>query len=102
MAAHQDVPMVATGRCRFLDEDDFSAHEARICINRGNVLADPKRPKDVEQYVKSTDEISELFQQFPTLVENSYAIAQRCNLDFNFKAPARISHSYWPNHQQLF
>ncbi|VAW46521.1 DNA polymerase III alpha subunit [hydrothermal vent metagenome] len=87
MAAHQDVPMVATGRCRFLDEDDFNAHEARICINRGNVLADPKRPKDytVEQYVKSTDELSELFQQFPTLVENSYAIAQRCNLDFNFK-----------------
>ncbi len=87
MAAHQDVPIVASGRCRFLDEDDFNAHEARICINRGNVLADPKRPKDYtpEQYVKSTEEMSELFQRFPVLVENSYAIAQRCNLDFNFK-----------------
>ena len=87
MAAHQAVPMVASGRCRFLDEDDFNAHEARICINRGNVLADPKRPKDYtgEQYVKSSEEIVELFQQFPSLVENSYSIAQRCNLDFNFK-----------------
>ena len=87
MAAHQEIPMVASGRCRFLDEGDFNAHEARICINRGNVLADPKRPKDytVEQYVKSSEEISELFEQFPTLVDNSYAIAQRCNLDFNFK-----------------
>ncbi len=87
MAAHQDVPMVASGRCRFLQEDDFNAHEARICINRGNVLADPKRPKDYtqEQYVKSTEEITALFQQFPEMIENSYAIAQRCNLDFNFK-----------------
>ncbi|MGJ8664157.1 MAG: DNA polymerase III subunit alpha, partial [Marinicella sp.] len=87
MAAHQEVPMVASGRCRFLDEDDFNAHEARICINRGNVLADPKRPKDytVEQYVKSAEEMSELFAPFPQMVENSYAIAQRCNLDFNFK-----------------
>ncbi|TDR19467.1 DNA polymerase III subunit alpha [Marinicella litoralis] len=87
MAAHQEVAMVASGRCRFLDEDDFNAHEARICINRGNVLADPKRPKDytVEQYVKSSEQMSELFEQFPTMVENSYAIAQRCNLDFNFK-----------------
>jgi len=87
MAAHQEVPLVATGRCRFIDEDDFNAHEARICINRGNVLADPKRSKDYtnEQFVKSTDEISELFKQFPVLLENSFAIAQRCNLDFNFK-----------------
>jgi len=87
MAAHQEIPMVASGRCRFLDEDDYNAHEARICINRGNVLADPKRPKDytIEQFVKSTEQISELFEQFPSMVENSYAIAQRCNLDFNFK-----------------
>lgn len=87
MAAHQEVPMVASGRCRFLDEDDFNAHEARICINRGNVLADPKRPKDYtqEQYVKSSEEISELFVQFPTMVENAYEVAKRCNLDFNFK-----------------
>ncbi len=87
MAAHQNIPMVASGRCRFLDADDFNAHEARICINRGNVLADPKRPKEYtdEQYVKSAESMSKLFNQFPSLIENSYAIAQRCTLDFNFK-----------------
>ncbi len=87
MAAHQNVPMVASGRCRFLELDDFNAHEARICINRGNVLADPNRPKDYteEQYVKSSTEMQALFQQFPVMLENSYEIAKRCNLDFNFK-----------------
>lgn len=86
MAAHQNIPMVASGRCRFLDEDDFNAHEARICINRGYVLADPKRPKEYtnEQYVKSPQEMNELFDAYPSLIENSYAIAQRCNLDIGF------------------
>lgn len=87
MAAHQEVPMVATGRCRFLEQEDFNAHEARICINRGNVLADPKRPKDytVNQFVQSSEQMSATFQQFPTMLQNSWEIAQRCTLDFNFK-----------------
>ncbi|MFC3194326.1 DNA polymerase III subunit alpha [Marinicella sediminis] len=87
MAAHQQVPLVATGRCRFLEAEDFNAHEARICINRGYVLADPKRPKEYtqQQYVQSTAEMAAEFAQFPQMVENSHLIAQRCSLDFNFK-----------------
>jgi len=87
MAAHQDIPMVASGRCRFLEIEDFNAHEARICINRGLVLADPKRPKDYteEQYIKSPAEMEALFSDYPAMIENSWHIAQRCTLDFNFK-----------------
>lgn len=87
MAAHQDIAMVATGRCRFLEREDFNAHEARICINRGYVLADPKRPKEytVDQYVQSSEHMVTAFEQFPTLIENSWEIARRCTLDFNFK-----------------
>lgn len=87
MAAHQNIPLVASGRCRFLEEDDFNAHEARICINRGYVLADPKRPREYteQQYVKSNEQMQTLFQDFPVMLANSHAIAQRCTLDFNFK-----------------
>ncbi len=87
MASHQNIPAVATGRCRFLEADDFNAHEARICINRGYVLADPKRPKEYteEQYIKSSEQMCDLFAAHPGLIQNSYAIAQRCSLDFNFK-----------------
>lgn len=87
MAAHQNIPMVASGRVRFLDDDDFNAHEARICINRGDVLADPNRAKDFtpKQYLHGADAMQASFQSFPELIENSYEIAKRCNIDFNFK-----------------
>ena len=70
MAAHQSVPLVATGRCRFLSATDFNAHEARICINRGYVLADPKRPKEYtpEQYLKSPKQMTEQFAAYPQFV----------------------------------
>ncbi|WP_154222153.1 DNA polymerase III subunit alpha [Marinicella rhabdoformis] len=87
MAAHQNIPMVASGRVRFMASEDYSAHEARICINRGDVLADPKRDKDFtdSQYLRNPEEMSQLYSKFPVLLENSYEIAKRCNIDFNFK-----------------
>ncbi len=87
MAAHQQVPMVASGRVRFLDADDFNAHEARICINRGDILADPKRPKHFtpDQFLQSPEQISAAFDAYPELLENSVEIAKRCHIDFNFK-----------------
>ena len=51
----------------YLDENGFDAHEARVCIATGRVLDDPKRPKDYspEQYVKSSEQMSELFADVP-------------------------------------
>ena len=75
------VPLVATNSVRFLAKEDFEAHEARICINQGIVLADPNRPKGYynEQYFKSTNEMDELFADIPSAIENSYNIAKRCS-----------------------
>ena len=65
---------------RFLARDDFEAHEARVCIHAGRVLADPKRPRDYtpEQYLKSPDEMAALFSDLPELIENSVELAKRC------------------------
>ena len=81
-----DLPIVATNDVRFLTRDDFEAHEARVCIHAGRVLADPKRPRDYspEQYLKSPDEMAELFSDLPELVENSVELAKRCNLELTF------------------
>ena len=86
IAANQSIPMVASGRVRYLKENDFNAHEARICINQGYVLEDPKRPKNYtrQQFLRSADEMSAHFSDFPQLVENSSEIAKRCTLDFTF------------------
>ena len=82
IAAATGVPVVATNDVRFLGPDDFEAHEARVCIQQGRVLDDPRRPRHYseQQYLKSPTEMAELFADLPEALENSVEIARRCNL----------------------
>ena len=82
LAAKTDVPVVATNDVRFLKRDDFEAHEVRVCINQGWVLDDPRRPKwySEQQYLRTPEEMAELFADIPEAIENTLYIAQRCNV----------------------
>ncbi|MBI5921391.1 MAG: DNA polymerase III subunit alpha [Betaproteobacteria bacterium] len=82
LASRIGLPLVATHPVQFMARDDFRAHEARVCIAEGYVLADPRRPKQFtdEQYFKSQSEMAELFADLPEALANSVEIAQRCNL----------------------
>lgn len=84
-AATRGLPVIASNDVRFLDRDGFEAHEARVCIASGRVLDDPKRPRDynAEQYLKSADEMAELFADVPDALDNTVALAQRCNLEMS-------------------
>jgi DNA polymerase III subunit alpha len=85
-AAHQlDLPLLASNDVRFLDQDDFAAHEARVCIATGRVLDDPKRPRNysAEQYLKSPEEMQELFADIPEALINTVELAKRCNLELS-------------------
>jgi DNA polymerase-3 subunit alpha len=86
LASKLDLPIVASNDVRFLAREDFEAHEARVCIHAGRVLADPKRPRDYspEQYLKSPQEMAALFADLPELVENTVELAKRCNLELSF------------------
>ena len=81
-ATKLNVPVVATNAVRFIKADDFDAHEARVCIQQSRVLADPNRPRTFtdQQYLRSADEMAELFADIPSALENSVEIALRCNL----------------------
>ncbi len=76
------IAIVAHNDVRFLVEDDFDAHEARVCIASSHVLADPNRPHDYssEQYLKTQAQMVELFSDIPQVVENTVILAQRCNV----------------------
>jgi len=83
LAGELGLPLVATHPVQFLNEDDFQAHEARVCIAEGYVLGDSRRPKihTPAQYFKSQVEMVELFADLPEALENSLAIARRCNIE---------------------
>jgi DNA polymerase-3 subunit alpha len=93
LADEQQLPIVATNAVTFLDALDFDAHEARICIHQGRVLADTSRPKEFTsaQYCRNAEEMSVLFNDLPQALQNSVEIAKRCNLELN------LGKSYLPN-----
>lgn len=82
LASELDLPVVATHPVQFLKREDFRAHEARVCIAQGFVLADTRRHKNFteEQYFKSQAEMAALFADLPEALENSVEIARRCSL----------------------
>jgi len=86
LAAAHDVPVVATNDVHFLERDEFEAHEARVCIHDGRTLDDPRRPRrhSEQQYLRSPQEMQELFSDLPEALENSVEIARRCNLELSF------------------
>ncbi|MGD8407665.1 MAG: DNA polymerase III subunit alpha [Thiohalophilus sp.] len=83
LAADHDVPVVASNDVHFLRADDFDAHEARVCIHEGRTLDDPRRPKrfSEQQYLRSPEEMAELFDDIPEALANSVEIAKRCNVE---------------------
>jgi DNA polymerase-3 subunit alpha len=89
MASETGRPVVATNDVRFLRQQDFEAHEARVCINQGRVLNDSDRPREYsdQQYLRTPEEMQELFDDLPEALENSVEIARRCNLELSLGKP---------------
>lgn len=93
LAEQLNLPLVATNDVRFLNKDDFEAHEARVCIHDGFTLADPRRRQEyhADQYLRSADEMVALFQDLPQAVENTVLISQRCTVKLE------LGHNYLPS-----
>jgi len=94
MAGRVDCPVVATNDLRFIKQEDEEAHEVRVCVAQGYVLADPRRPRDYspEQYLKTPEQMVELFADLPEALANSVEIAKRCNLSL------RLGKNYLPDY----
>ena len=83
LAERSGAPLVATNDVRFLKQEDFEAHETRVCIGEGRTLDDPRRPRTYsdQQYLKTPEEMAELFADLPEALENTVEIAKRCNIE---------------------
>lgn len=82
MAETLNLPLVATNDVRFINESDFEAHEARVCIHDGYSLADPRRSSQysAKQYLRSAEEMELLFSDLPQAIQNTVEISKRCNV----------------------
>ena len=89
LAASLGLPVVATHPVQFLEPDDFDAHEARVCVADGELLANPKRTKRFtrEQHFKSQAQMQALWADLPSAVANTVQIARRCNLSLVLGKP---------------
>ena len=80
LALTHKLAVVATNDVRFLEQDDFEAHEARVCIHESNVLDDKRRQRRYTelQYFKTPEEMSVLFADLPQAISNTIEFAKRC------------------------
>jgi DNA polymerase-3 subunit alpha len=83
LAIERGVPVVATNDVRFIRPEDYESHEARVCIQEGALLDDPKRRRlySPQQYLKSARQMADLFKDAPEAIANSVEIARRCTLE---------------------
>jgi DNA polymerase III subunit alpha len=89
LAANLNLPVVATHPVQFTLEDDYEAHEARVCISEGEILGNPRRVRKFtrEQYFKSQLAMEQLFADVPSAIANTMEIAKRCNLVLELGKP---------------
>ena len=82
LALEHDCPIVATNDVRFIEKNEYEAHEARVCIHDSRLLEDPRRERlySDQQFLRSADEMETLFSDLPEAIDNTFEIAKRCNL----------------------
>jgi DNA polymerase III subunit alpha len=89
LAAKLKLPVVATHPMQYMTPDDFTAHEARVCISEGDILGNPRRQRrfTTDQYFRTQEEMCALFADIPSALANTVEIAKRCNLKLELGKP---------------
>ena len=88
-ADQHHLPVIAHNDVRFMEEAEFEAHEVRTCIQSGHTMLDPNRPKNYspEQYLRTEEEMIQLFHDIPEAIENSKELTKRCTVTLTLHKP---------------
>lgn len=85
IAKKLNAPLLATNDSHYVHAEDAQAQDAMLCINSGSRLDDPDRFKfdGTGYYIKTAEEMRELFKDHPDACDNTLVIAERCNVMFD-------------------
>ena len=84
-----NIPLVATNEAYFIDPDMYEAHDAMLCIaEKTYVSVDDRRKETPEHYLKTPEQMKELFADLPEALQNTVQIAKRCFFMAKKKKPA--------------
>lgn len=88
IAREENVGVVATNDCHYLYPDDAEAHDILLCVQTGKKVEDANRMRmETNQlYLKSPEEMAEIFKDVPEAVENTLKIAEACNFEFKLNS----------------
>ena len=86
IAKEMDVGLVATNDCHYVNKEDSKVQDLLLCIQMGKTLDEEKSLEfeTDEFYIKSSEEMAELFKAVPSAIENTVKIADMCNVEFTF------------------
>lgn len=86
MSEETGIPLIATNDSHYIYKEDAEPHDILLCIQTGKTVLDEDRMRyeGGQFYVKSPEEMYDLFSYAPTALENTAKIAQRCNVSFCF------------------
>ena len=86
LARETGIPMVATNDAHYITKEDSKMQSILLCIQTGKTIADADRMEfqTDEFYLKSADEMYDLFSMVPEACENTNKIAEQCNFEFTF------------------
>lgn len=81
-----NIPLVATNDIHYVNKEDSKIHDVLMCIQMGKTVNDPNRMRfgSDEFYLKSREEMEELFPYAPEAIDNTVKIAEMCNIEFDF------------------
>jgi DNA polymerase-3 subunit alpha len=84
IAKDLSLPLVATNDLHYTHEADHTSHAALLCVQSGSTLNDPNRFKfDADEfYLKSPQQMRDLFRDHPDACDNTLEIAERCHVEF--------------------
>jgi len=80
------IPLVATNDVHYVKKEDAAVQDILLCIQTGKTVLEEDRLKfqGQEFYLKSPEDMYELFKYIPEALENTEKIAEKCSLDFSF------------------